>query len=74
MLNNALLKESRILLSEGYKLPENPSRDTLVRWTEDGVVSRSSGARVYLDHIQIGGRTFTSVEAYGRFIAALNGD
>ena len=62
--------EAKILLSAAIKRHPDLntiSPRTLLRWAKRG----TRGVR--LESIDIGGRTFTSLESVGRFLAKLNG-
>lgn len=70
-----LLGETLISLADvGQRIPGrsggrlNPT--TTWRWAAKGVKA-PDGRRVHLETIRAGGRTLTSVEAVGRFVAAL---
>lgn len=71
--------EKLLPLSEAKRLPEfqmpdgsEPSPPTLWRWRNRGVRS-PKGDRVKLETLRLPGGIFTSYEAIGRFVAALNG-
>lgn len=49
-------------------LPSRPSQRTVFRWMLDGY----GKDRIRLESIKIGNARFTSVEAIGRFLAAVN--
>jgi hypothetical protein len=70
-----ILGETLISLADiGTRIPGrggkrlNPT--TPWRWATKGVKA-PDGRRIHLETIRAGGRTFTSVEAVGRFVAAL---
>jgi hypothetical protein len=67
-------KERLIGFSQGGLLPTEPSYKTLRNWYLIGRWSNHAERRVFLEAIQIGGRYFTSIEAYHRFVAQLNGE
>ena len=52
----------------GLLIPGRPSRCTLYRWAFKGINS------VKLESLVVGHKRFTSKEAIGRFIAAMNAD
>lgn len=60
-------KESLISLKEGQRLPTSPSQQTLRR------LIRRGRKGIKLEHIWIGGKLMTSIEAFDRFIARTNG-
>jgi hypothetical protein len=60
-----ILNEQLLRLNEAAKrLPGQPHRSSLERWTHDGVRGRR------LETVLIGGRRYTSLEALQRFAAA----
>jgi hypothetical protein len=56
------------------ELSEHLTRDQLDYWRKHGIVVNRSGSRrkVKLESLRIGGRRFTSKEAYQRFLDAIN--
>jgi hypothetical protein len=66
--------EDTLTLGKAKRLPGSPSRRTLQRWIKDGRVSRATGEIVKLEAWQIGGRWYTSVEAFDRFLLRLKGE
>jgi hypothetical protein len=50
--------------------PNRPSAKAIHRWMTEGVLSRATGQRVYLKHVRIGGRFYTSEEFVQEFLAA----
>lgn len=70
-----LKTETLVTLSEGKKLLQQapPTYRMLRRWIDHGLRSHGENERVYLEGIQIGGTTYTSVEAFHRFLDKLNG-
>ncbi len=66
-----LSQETVLSLSEAARLlPTRPHGSTLWRWARKGVKSRA-GRRIRLEHIRIGHRVFTSIEALDRFVSAV---
>jgi len=65
--------EQLITCYGGKKLPTRPSPNTIRKWITEGCASKATGETVRLEHVQIGGRIYTSVEAYSRYIAKLSG-
>lgn len=64
-------EQPHITLTEAAKItPGRPSTNCLWRWCRRGVLSRS-GQRVRLEHVRIGGKIFTTVEAVEKFGKAL---
>lgn len=47
---------------------------TARKWYKLGRVNRQTGALIYLEAVWIGGRLFTTKQAYQRFVAALNAE
>ena len=67
-------KEKLVSLYGLKKLvPTRPCANTVKNWARVGKLSKATGKIVFLESIQIGGHTFTSVEAYRRFVNQLNG-
>ena len=52
------------------RCPGRPSANAVWRWCRRGVKSRS-GERVSLEHIRVGGKIYTTVEALEHFFAAV---
>jgi len=74
MRNQDVAQETLIGFKQGKKLADTaPSSSTITRWAKSGVNARDKGSRITLEYCYIGGRLYTSVEAYGRWIAKLNG-
>ncbi len=69
-----LLDEVLVALSEGRKLPCKPTYCTLNRWARFGVKSKKTKRLVFLETVQVGGVSYTSVEAHRRFVARLNAE
>jgi hypothetical protein len=70
-----LLSETLIdFAAVGQRIPGRSGKrlnpTTVWRWSAQGVKA-PDGRRVHLETIRAGGRTLTSVEAVGRFVAAL---
>jgi hypothetical protein len=70
----SLLNEKLVALSEGRKLPCQPTYCTLNRWARYGVKSKKTKRLVFLETVQVGGVSYTSVEAHRRFVANLNAE
>lgn len=51
---------------------QKPAVETVHRWAREGILVRDTGMRVYLEVRKVGGRMFTSWEAFERFIDAIN--
>ena len=66
--------ERFLTLGKGRQLPGSPGRRTLREWMKKGCKSQVTGETVLLEGWQIGGRWHTSVEAFDRFLAKLNGE
>lgn len=47
---------------------------TIKRWALEGLISKTTGKRVFLKHQYIGGTPFTSQRAVDRFLDELNGE
>jgi hypothetical protein len=71
-----ILDETRIDIDEALRrlgTEENPIHfTTFYRLTKRGLKA-PDGARKTLEHLRVGGRLITSVEAIERFVAATNG-
>jgi len=65
--------EEVLTLAKAKRLPSSPHRSTLKRWIDHGRKSPKTGQIVKLEAWLIGGRWYTSVEAFDRFVAKLNG-
>ena len=61
------------LLKAGVK-GRGPSITTLLRWSKIGLVGKNypNGKPITLEYCYIGGRLFTSVEAFHRWLAKIN--
>lgn len=60
-----------LTLSEAAKLaPTRPSSNAVWRWCRRGIKARN-GQRVYLGHVRVGGRIYTTEENVQRFFAEL---
>jgi hypothetical protein len=69
-----VVNEQMILFSESEKLPTKPSPGSLRNWSRTGALSKTTGEIVILESVQIGCRSYTSLEAFERFWRQLNGD
>lgn len=70
-------KENLVCFDEGRKLAGTPSTQTLYRWATVGLKPRfeaEEGHRIFLEYCTIGRRSYTSMEAYDRFLRKLNGE
>ncbi len=66
-MNNALTSKDYVTLAAAARLsPGRPSANAVWRWCRKGIKSRS-GIRIWLDHVRIGGRIFTTADAVRRF-------
>jgi hypothetical protein len=74
MQSPRIIDETIVEFPDGPKLTGSPSRQTLTRWSTEGVESKSTGEVITLEWAQIGYRRVTSLEAYERFLARLNGE
>lgn len=71
-----LLREILVPFDEGRNLPGSPTKSTLRNWRDNGVLADRSDptSRVFIESIRIGGRPFTSIQAFHRFISKINCD
>lgn len=67
-----IFDETLVAFRDGHKLPGRPSRQQLYRWSEHGMRHKKTRQFIYLSSCVIGGSTYTSVEAYRRFMVAQN--
>lgn len=65
-------KETLIGMSESKCLPTEPSRTTVYFWCDNGIKNRITGQMCVLETVLVGGRRFTSLEAYDRWQEKLN--
>jgi hypothetical protein len=71
-----ILDESRIDIEEAQRrlgTDNNPVHFTTVYRLMSRGLKSPSGQRVTLDHLRVGGRLITSIEAIARFVASTNG-
>ena len=69
-----ITNETLVALTEGKKLippPNSPTADQLHFWWDTGLVAEN-GSRIFLETVKIGGRRYTSLQAFHRFVAAQN--
>ncbi len=76
MVSLRILDESRIDIEEAQR--RLGTDDTPINFTSGyPLMSRGlktpSGERAYVEHLRVGGRLITSIEAIARFVAATNG-
>jgi hypothetical protein len=72
----SILDETRIDIEEAQRrlgTDDNPIHFTTVYRLMSRGLKTPSGERTYLEHLRIGGRLITSVEAIARFVARTNG-
>lgn len=67
-----MLNERLLSVGEASRLPSAPTSDTIRNWILTGIKRPGDKLRVYLEHVYVGGRLYTSEEAYLRFIDRLN--
>ena len=72
MKTTRILNETVCFLSEGHRLPTKPPRTTLRRWALEGC--RTPDGVVTLEYCYRGRSPITSVEAFDRFLARVNGE
>ena len=77
MRNLDVLEETVVRLDELRKrIDDAPTAKALRRWTEEGLVIRDgihAGKRATLEFCNRGSSRVTSLEAYFRFLATING-
>lgn len=65
------MQKNFITLGQAAQLaPTRPSANAVWRWCRRGLKARS-GKRVYLKHVRVGGRVFTTAEDVNRFFVEL---
>ncbi len=67
-----LTAETLVRLSDDNDLPTKPNRRQLHDWRTKGVIIEERHLPVLLECIRIGGRYYTSQEAFVRFLRATN--
>ena len=67
-----ILSEDLVPFTHGRVLPGKPSRASLRNWASRGVRSWKTGKTVLLEACYVGQRKHTSVQAYQRFLEAIN--
>jgi len=79
MRTKTILKETLVAFKQGARLlgptaTRGPAYGTLVRWAKDGLAAKDSpdSKLVTLEYYYIGGRLFTSVEAFERWLEKIN--
>lgn len=75
-MSEQLLDEDAVGFSEGEKLLSkygSPSYSKLRYYADMGCKSKESGERVYLEWFKRGAEPCTTVQAYKRFLAKVNG-
>lgn len=65
-----LLEEGTIGIAEAGRIA-GVCPATATRWTTVGVMNRSVGHRIVLEHVRVGGKIRTSKEALYRFLESL---
>ena len=63
-----ILKETVISIADAAKLLPATNGATVWRWVNLGIMLPDGSARIYLEHVRVGGRTLTSTEAVFRFV------
>lgn len=78
MLARKIITETLVAFKQGAKLARignrGPSYQTIFRWAKTGLKDRHNpnGPPVTLEYCYLGGRLYTSVEAFGRWMEKLN--
>ncbi len=79
MRTTAIINETRVTFKQGTRLlaggeERGPSYKSLWRYATEGRKSKSEpdGPPITLEYCYIGGRIFTSVEAYERWLSKIN--
>jgi len=78
MRNPEIVNETLVSAKQGGKLAQvgnrGPSANTLVRWFKSGAKDRQNpeGPKITLEHCYLGGRLYTSVEAFRRWLKRTN--
>lgn len=82
--NTNVFFERRVFFSDGLKQLKRTdglgcSAGLLTKWAHKGLINREAGtngcgARIYLEHMRVGGRLMTSKEAFWRFFQRLSGE
>ncbi len=67
-----VMNETLVVFADSSTLPGSPTPGNLQSWITSGIRSLTSKRPCYLEWCRIGGKRYTSVEAYDRFTEAIN--